>query len=596
MGDQLRLDNGGGYSVAFQGEKGAYSEQAIFELLGRTSIRAVPFSSFDAAFDACTAREVDLLMVPIENSLGGTIHANCDLQLQHSLFIIAEHNFRVRHSLLALPGTKVESLTKVISHPQALAQCDTFCKKRGLKAEAAYDTAGAAKLIAEGKLENVGAICSQLASQYYDVEVLMEGIEDDSGNYTRFLLLRSDPVRIPPGVPCKTSIVFSTQDLPGALFKAMSCFALRDIDLSKIESRPCKPDIMDRLERLFWSMNDQRGANYRLKVQQPGDVNSPGQPLKKARLTMENPGEHSFRYLFYLDILQAADEPNAGNALTHLREMSTFCRVLGSFPRGGKLKGLDNLGLHLEPVVDKHRVPKRRIGILGFSAFGQFIGKRLAADFHVFASTRSDQSVAAAECGVTWCTSMDEFLQQRLDVLIISVSILSFESVVRRLRDRILALGLERERLLVVDVLSVKVHAKSTMVNLLPESCDILCSHPMFGPESGKKSWKALPFVFERVRMHNAGLGEEFLRWWSCQGCRMVDMSCEQHDEYAASSQFVTHFTGRVLARLRLQSTPINTQGFESLLQLTENTCKAFQKAFAEVSAELQEQKKRTEG
>merc|ERR1712192_380773 len=160
------------------------------------------------------------------------------------------------------------------------------------------------------------------------------------------------------------------------------------------------------------------------------------------------------------------------------------------------------------------------------------------------------------------------------------------------------------------------VHAKTTMLALLPDSCDILCTHPMFGPQSGKHSWNGLPFVFERVRLHDAASCEEFLQWWIQQGCRMVDMTCELHDECAASSQFITHFTGRVLHRLGLQSTPINTKGFESLLHLTDNTCKdsfdlffalykcnpnsevqlqAFQSAIAEVSAQLQEGMKRAD-
>merc|ERR1712217_83619 len=163
-------------------------------------------------------------------------------------------------------------------------------------------------------------------------------------------------------------------------------------------------------------------------------------------------------------------------------------------------------------------------------------------------------------------------------------------------------------RMLMVDVLSVKVHAKTIMQGLLPETCDILCTHPMFGPQSGKHSWNGLPFVFERVRLRDAPLCEEFLKWWTDQGCRMGDMACELHDEMAAGSQFVTHFTGRVLGQLGLQTTPINTKGFDSLLHLQENTCrdsfdlffalykcnpnsasqlKAFEKALAEVSNEL---------
>lgn len=546
------------YTVAFQGEKGAYSEQAVFELLGRSGVCPIGFQSFDDAFEAINVGKVQLLMVPIENSLGGTIHANCDLQLQHHLFIIAEHNLRVRHCLLALPGTGKAGIKKVISHPQALAQCNSYINKLGVRGEAAYDTAGSAKLISEGKMEGVAAICSELAADYYGLEILDRGIEDDPNNYTRFLLLRNNPVSVPHGIPCKTSIVFSLEDVAGSLFKALSVFALRDIDLSKIESRPCKPDIMDRLQRLYLSMGGMTSA-------------------KRKRWTVPESTEQTrFRYLFYIDFLAHIDEPNVANAVQHLQEITTFFRVLGSFPRLGALVGLENLGPGPSlPLPAAKR--KRRLGILGFGTFGQFIAKKLALDFDVFVTNREDQSGIADKCGVSWCESVDLLLDQNVEILVIAVSVLSFEAVVRDL-SRCLA---QREgadaaasRMLVVDVLSVKVHAKTTMLSLLPESCDVLCTHPMFGPESGKHSWSGLPFVFERVRLNDARRCEEFLKWWDAQGCRMVDMTCELHDETAAGSQFVTHLTGRVLARLGLQTTPINTKGFESLLQLVDNTCK----------------------
>merc|ERR1719468_1186463 len=115
-----------------------------------------------------------------------------------------------------------------------------------------------------------------------------------------------------------------------------------------------------------------------------------------------------------------------------------------------------------------------------------------------------------------------------------------------------------------MDVCSVKVHAKTTMLGLLPENCDILCTHPMFGPESGKNGWGGLNFVYERVRCKAKEKTEDHLRWWGQQGCRMLDMTCELHDELAAGSQFVTHFTGRMLDRIGMRSTPINTKGFET--------------------------------
>ena len=143
-------------TVAFQGEPGAYSEQAVYELLGESGrLAAVGYPSFDEAFAATQSGQADFLLAPIENTLGGTIHANCDLQLRYKLSIVAEYNLRVRHNLMALPGAKIEDISKAISHPQALAQCDAYLRGKGIVAENQYDTAGSAKMISEGRLEGV---------------------------------------------------------------------------------------------------------------------------------------------------------------------------------------------------------------------------------------------------------------------------------------------------------------------------------------------------------------------------------------------------------------------------------------------------------
>lgn len=573
-------------TVAFQGEKGAYSEAAIFQLLGREGVLPVACPSFDEAFATVSRRGSDLLMVPIENSLGGTIHANCDLQLQHSLFIIAEIDFRVRHCLMALPGTKKGQLTKIISHPQALAQCDSYIARSGIKKEASYDTAGSAKMISEGKLEGVAAICSELAADYFGLEILDRGIEDDSKNFTRFLLLARCPVRVPVGVKSKTSVVFSLVNQAGALFKALSVFALRDIDLTKIESRPCKPDIMDRLERLFWGMGGgiQAGGSrsfpweaeeaQKAKRQRVDGGEGGGAQHALAKTEAES-AQPQYRYLFYVDFQANTEDPNVCNALKHLQEITTFFRVLGSYPRSGTLVGLENFGLDVvKPVFVA--APRKRLGLIGFGNFGQFMCKNFTKDYDCFVTSRGDYSQVAKDMGCHWCSTLEELLGKHVDILVIATSIFSFEGQVRLVAQMLHKLGLVQStyRPLVVDVCSVKVHAKTTMLALLPDSCDILCTHPMFGPESGKHGWGGLNFVYERVRVKASEKCEDHLRWWGEQGCRMLDMTCELHDELAAGSQFVTHFTGRMLDRLGLRSTPINTKGFETLLNLVENTCK----------------------
>jgi prephenate dehydrogenase len=231
-----------------------------------------------------------------------------------------------------------------------------------------------------------------------------------------------------------------------------------------------------------------------------------------------------------------------------------------------------------------------RIGILGFGNFGQFMAKTFVqSGLHaVYATSRSDYSAEAKRLRVHYARTFAEIeaMAQRhaaeigaeprgLDVVIIATSVLSFEKVVGYLT------GTPEERSLlanklVVDVLSVKVHPKTVLLRRLPASCDIVCTHPMFGPESGRHSWQNLPMVFDIVR--SAPLQqwrvEAFLDLFANEGCRMAQMTCEMHDEYAAGSQFITHFTGRVLHRLKLTSTPINTKGYETLLTLQENTCK----------------------
>ncbi|CAM9840452.1 unnamed protein product, partial [Discosporangium mesarthrocarpum] len=162
---------------------------------------------------------------------------------------------------------------------------------------------------------------------------------------------------------------------------------------------------------------------------------------------------------------------------------------------------------------------------------------------------------------------MSEFFANQLDVLVFSVSILSFEGVVKSIPKDLL------RGKLVVDVLSVKTHAKEILLKYLPEDADILCTHPMFGPESGANSWVGLPFLYDRVRVRNAARTGDFLSIWETERCKTVEMSCELHDKYAANTQFITHLMGRILGKQGLSSTPIDTQGFKSALRLMETTC-----------------------
>jgi prephenate dehydratase len=267
--------------VAFQGERGAYSEAAAVAFFGE-GITPVPCESFDEVFTQVEAGESDHGMVPIENSLAGSIHRNYDLLLRHRLFIVGEYNLRVAHTLIALPGVELEDVRRVYSHPQALAQCERSLAALGnVERVATYDTAGSVRMLKEQELRDGAAIASRRAAQIYEMSVLASDFEDNSQNYTRFLALYPEEI-VPQGL-AKTSIVFSVENQPGALFKCLSVFALRDIDLTKIESRPLQ-----------------------------------GRP---------------WEYFFYLDFAGAMQEERCRNALSHLQEITTFLRNLGSYPR-----------------------------------------------------------------------------------------------------------------------------------------------------------------------------------------------------------------------------------------------------------------------
>src|SRR5262245_14471490 len=215
--------------IAFQGEPGAYSEAAALRLNPQS--QPVPRATFEEVFEAVEEGKVSHGILPIENSIGGSIHRNYDLLVQHELPIVGEVELKVEHKLLAFPGTRIDEVRRIYSHPQALAQCERFLHGLvGVEIVATYDTAGSAKLIRDGELRDVAAIASARAAEIFGLAVLQSGIQDFDANITRFLVICRTAT--PLAEPDKTSIVFSLPNQPGALFKALSVFAWRDIDLT----------------------------------------------------------------------------------------------------------------------------------------------------------------------------------------------------------------------------------------------------------------------------------------------------------------------------------------------------------------------------
>jgi arogenate/prephenate dehydratase len=266
--------------IAYQGEPGAFSEAAAMRLSGAAEL--LPCRSFEDVFASVNLAATSHGVLPIENSIGGSIHRNYDLLLEHDLPIVGEVEIQVVHHLLAMPGVSRDRLRRVYSHPQGLAQCERFLRTlTGVEIIATYDTAGSAKLVADERLQDAAAIASARAGEVFGLTPLASGIQDFDDNLTRFIVIGRRPIG--PAVADKTTIMFSVPDEPGSLFKALSVFALRNIDLMKLESRPI-----------------------------------PGRP---------------WEYLFYADLAAGSEDPPCARALTHLAEFASTLRTLGSYPR-----------------------------------------------------------------------------------------------------------------------------------------------------------------------------------------------------------------------------------------------------------------------
>ena len=265
--------------VAYQGIPGANSEIAVRQHFGN-DVGCLPCQDFTHIFDALHSGKVDYCLLPVENVLAGSVSGAYEMLLDHDVRIQAEVILRVHHALLANRGTTLDDVRNVRSHPQALMQCSRFLKRHGMEPVGWYDTAGSAEELSKSPRTDTAVIATELAGELYDLDILAKEIEDEQFNYTRFLLLGfGDPE---PSDYNKTSIVFATRNRPAALYDCLGEFAKRDLNLTKLESRPRR--------------------------------NRPWEPL------------------FYLDFEGHWQEPNCQNALTQLLQLTSFVKMLGSYP------------------------------------------------------------------------------------------------------------------------------------------------------------------------------------------------------------------------------------------------------------------------
>jgi prephenate dehydratase len=270
--------------VAFQGEPGAYSEEAVRQQFG-AEVETLPCQAFEHIFEAVDSGRADFGAVPVENSTAGSINKSFDLLLEHDLKVHGEILLRVRHCLLTVPGNAA-TITQVRSHPQALAQCETFMNRHHYTAVPWYDTAGSAKDLAANPEPGVAVIASKLAAQIYGLEIVQEGVEDMSNNYTRFFVVGKGDA--PRSERSKTSLVFAVPNTAGSLYGALEEFARRRINLTKIESRPRR-----------------------------------GRP---------------WQYVFYLDFDGHWQDKEAGEAIMFLLSRAAFVKLLGSYPAAVQLE------------------------------------------------------------------------------------------------------------------------------------------------------------------------------------------------------------------------------------------------------------------
>lgn len=553
------------WKVAFSGEP-ASAEAAIYQMFTPSVVQVVSYAHNEEVFNALRAGKIDFAVTPIENAVGGRTQAfNELLRNSNSIFIVGECTLQIKYCLVANPGASIKDIKTVMSHPDLLSQCQQFLKRHSWAQTTSHDSTASAAHLRDSKSLDTAVVTSDLAAQRYGLTVLEDGIADHGLNYIRFVVLSTQPGIPHANTKSKTSLVFALKEESGILFKALSVFALRNINLCKIESWIQNKNRMMLMFEDAVSQSDSHVVSLTKELKE--------RFLAFSQSNKVNDSEN--QTLFYLEIEAPLSDVHVQRALQHLAEISPLIRILGSYPENGVLTDQSKDQLIVPTRVKQQKL---KVGIIGYGRFGQFLAKHFLTDgndvFVINVKQNEDLTTIASNNGlqpnVTYFQGREhvqQFINSAVDVLVFAISVISFAEVLQ-----IFVPFLKSQ--LIVDVLSVKTHPKELLLAHAPATCDVLCTHPMFGPDSGKYSWVGLSFIYEKIRVHDFHRCSRFLSFWEDKGCRMVQMECEEHDKLASGTQFITHLTGRMLSVLNLEPTPIDTKGYKDLLNLVGNTCR----------------------
>lgn len=506
--------------IGFQGIKNCYSYQVLDKYMKMYIIEPIGFKSFEELFNNLKNNTIDYAILPIENSLGGSVFVNSyasqmDLFYKHEIKIHCEFHYHINHSLYSF-NDNIKNISKVISHPQALLQCNNNIKKHNFRVEEFWDTTASLHRLAELEDKNIACIGPPNLGKEFGLNELYTKFNDVKKNITRFYLVSSNNDKSNDNFNkiinnnliienYKFSGYIIANDKVGILNRHLNYFTENKYNLTKIESRPY------------------------------------------LRLNCANDSVNDFSYIFYIE---GVSDNKCINTINNFN-------LFGNFPK--LMFENENLS-----KINK----QLKVGIIGFGRFGQFVGKEMIDyGFKVFATSRTDYTKIAKEYNIEYVCKSD-FEELDLDIIIFATSILSFENVLKSYSKDFL------KKSLLVDVLSVKQYPYEIFKEYLLDDYNLLLTHPMFGPDSANLSWNDKTFVYyvdSTDKKFKKPLNT-FLDFWKYKGCNMKNMIPEEHDIETANSQFLTHFIGRTLELLECENTDIDTDGYKSLLKIKNHT------------------------